>query len=181
MAKSKTLDQIKADALERRDAAIALRDLSISDRLFRRQWYHLIRELTKNSLYITKEALELKRAGIKGVYTHDHFLRPELWGQVVRYNRELLDDRETFWTLSDSLRTVCLCTKEQNQTVKEKSRLEEGFARTRTVDLYQSFGFTIYSCPKNFQTAVEVPTTFHVPDFMDDLEQNVLGWARRGG
>ena len=135
-----------------------------------------MRELPKNSLYITKEALELKKDKVKNVFTHDHFFRPEPWGPAVRYQRQLLDDPELFWTLADHLRTVCLCTKEQNQTLKEKSRVEDGFARTKTIDLYQSFGFTVYSCPKNYQTAVEEPITFDVPDFMAEIETNVLKW-----
>jgi hypothetical protein len=176
MATRIPLSTIKADTEECRIAGVALRDLKISDKRFQRQFYHLMRELPKNSLYITKEAFELKKAGVKDIYTHDHFFRPELWGQVVRYLRELLDDPELFWTLADHLRTVCLCTKKQNQTLKEKSRVEDGFARTKTIDLYQSFGFTVYSCPKNYQTTIVEPITFDVPDFMAEIEANVLKW-----
>lgn len=176
MATRTPLKIIKAEAEECRIAAVALRDAKISNKRFRRQFYHLLRELTKNSLYITKEALELKKEGVKKVYTHDHFFRPELWGPAVRYQRELLDDPQLFWTLADRLRTVCLCTKAQNQTLKEKSRVDTGLARTKTVNLYQSFGFTIYSCPKNYQTAVEEPIAFDVPDFMAEIEANVLKW-----
>lgn len=152
---------------------------------FARNFYHTFRESGMQTAYITKEAYEIKLRGITKGTTEDHFSRPQLYYEIVRYNPQYLEDLDMFLELATHLQTVCICTNKQNTAAKE-TKLSKTGPRTRTRYLYQSLGFEVYAYPlpegrmrRSIKDVIVEPTQFEIPDKMDDFEREVLGWVRR--
>jgi len=149
----------------------------VRDSHFDNVCYQLIFSLPSKSTCITQRRLDSDRQQEK-VDTKDHIYRPRPWGFVLRKRPELLDSLETFLPFADELRTVCRCMSNENEAVKERERIEKlKLPRSRTRDLYANCGITTYAWSVNYKRTVLEPAFHEVPNFMDELEQEILGWT----
>jgi hypothetical protein len=126
--------------------------------------------ITRNRLLVDRKELSLKKKQRK---TGDHIYRPRLWAKAIRENPELVKDFDTFWPIANELRTVCRCLTNENERVKE----DLSQTRSTTRNVYANCGIITYKWKTNYKQTKEIRAFHDVPDFMDDIERNVLGWT----
>ena len=150
-----------------------------SDGHFDNVCYQLIFSLPSKSTCITHRRYE-SDAGITDEdvrSTGDHIYPARPWGLVLRRRPELLDSLDTFLPFADELRTVCRCMSDENEAVKERSRTGAGLPRSCTRDLYTNCGIVTYMWSVNYKRTTPEPAFHDVPDFMHELETDILGWV----
>ena len=144
------------------------------DKFIDNSCYQAIYQIGYNNMTITEKALLAKSAKPKPL-TSDHIYRPRLWGKVFRQRPEILKSMDSFYPIINELRTSCVCLTAENELVKERKK--KNFPRSRTRSLYPNCKIVIYDFPGDYRDVKKVPVLHRVPDFMDELEQEILGWV----